>query len=158
MSETINKIKKTECILTIQLGRKPTIDEIAWELDQPVSKIAEVTKYMKSVTSLETPIGDEDDSTLGDFIEDTNTIDPEAATMQHLLASSLRTVVCTLPEREQLVIRLRFGLDDDTPLTLEEVGNIMGVTREQIRQIESSALRNLRRPSKRRYLEGYSAF
>lgn len=158
MSETINKVKKTEHILTTQLGRKPTIEEIAWELDEPVSKISEATKYMRSTTSLETPISDEDDSTLGDFIEDTNAVSPETAAIQNSLASSVKTIVCTLPDREQLVIRLRFGLDDDNPLTLEEVGNILGVTRERIRQIESSALRRLRQPNKRRYIEGYAAY
>lgn len=156
MSETINKIKKTERMLTTQLGRKPTIDEIAWELDQPISKISEAYSYIRTTTSLETPISDEDDSTLGDFIEDTHAINPEAATIQSLLTSSVKTVICTLPEREQLVIRLRFGLDDGNPKTLEEVSNIMGVTKERIRQIESSAIRRLRHPNKRRYLEGYA--
>ena len=152
MVETINKLIRVSRQLLQELGREPTPEEIAAELDMPVERVREILKISQEPVSLETPIGEEEDSHLGDFIQDDNVSVPAEAAAQTLLKEQLDEVLDTLTEREQKVLRLRFGMDDGRARTLEEVGKEFDVTRERIRQIEAKALRKLRHPSRSRKL------
>ena len=155
MVETINKLARVQRQLTQELNREPTDEEIAKKLGITVEKVREVYKISQDPVSLETPIGEEDDSHLGDFIKDERTMGPEEYATVEMLKEELRGVLATLTEREEKVLRLRFGLDDGQSRTLEEVGQIFGVTRERIRQIEAKALRKLRHPSRSRKLKDF---
>ncbi len=153
MGETINKIKKASSQLLHENGHEPTVEEISEYLNIPVDKICEAMRASQEPVSLETPIGEEEDSHLGDFIPDDSTLTPQEAAAQTLLKEQLDDVLSTLTPREAKVIRLRFGLDDGRPRTLEEVGDVFKVTRERIRQIEAKALRKLRHPSRSKKLK-----
>ena len=155
MVETINKLARVQRQLTQELNREPTDEEIAKKLGITVDKVREVYKISQDPVSLETPIGEEDDSHLGDFIRDERTMGPEEYATVEMLKEELKGVLSTLTEREEKVLRLRFGLDDGQCRTLEEVGQIFGVTREIIRQIEAKALRKLRHPSRSRKLKDF---
>lgn len=155
MVETINKLIRVSRQLLQELGREPTPEEIAAELDMPVERVREILKISQEPVSLETPIGEEEDSHLGDFIQDDNVPVPAEAAAQTLLKEQLDEVLDTLTEREQKVLRLRFGMNDGRARTLEEVGKEFDVTRERIRQIEAKALRKLRHPSRSRKLRDY---
>ena len=155
MVETINKLIRVSRQLLQELGREPTPEEIAEEMDMPVDRVREILKISQEPVSLETPIGEEEDSHLGDFIQDDNVTVPADAAAFTLLKEQLVEVLGTLTEREQKVLRLRFGLDDGRARTLEEVGKEFNVTRERIRQIEAKALRKLRHPSRSRKLKDY---
>ncbi|KKT55813.1 MAG: RNA polymerase sigma factor [Candidatus Collierbacteria bacterium GW2011_GWB1_45_35] len=155
MVETINKLIRTQRKLMQDLGREPTDDEVASELETTPEKVREILKIAQKTTSLETPIGDDEDSLLGDFIPDERQATPYEATSRQLMHENLEEALGSLTERESKVLRMRFGLAGDKPLTLEEVGKVFGVTRERIRQIESKALRKLRHPSRRRKLQDY---
>ena len=155
MVETINKLVRVSRQLLQELGRDPSPEEIAAEMDIPVEKVREISKIAQEPVSLETPIGEEEDSHLGDFIQDDNVPVPADAAAFTLLKEQLVEVLGTLTEREQKVLRLRFGLDDGRARTLEEVGKEFKVTRERIRQIEAKALRKLRHPSRSRKLKDY---
>ena len=155
MVETINKLIRVSRQLLQELGREPTPEEIAEEIDMSVDRVREILKISQEPVSLETPIGEEEDSHLGDFIQDDNVPVPADAAAFTLLKEQLVEVLGTLTEREQKVLRLRFGLDDGRARTLEEVGKEFNVTRERIRQIEAKALRKLRHPSRSRKLKDY---
>ena len=155
MVETINRLVRTQRQLVQKLGREATPEELAKELDMPVDRVREIMKISQDPVSLETPIGEEEDSHLGDFIQDDNVEVPADAATYTLLHEQLMEVLSTLTEREQKVLRLRFGLDDGRPRTLEEVGRQFNVTRERIRQIEAKALRKLRHPSRSKVLKDY---
>ena len=155
MVETINKLIRVSRQLLQELGREPTPEEIAEEMDMSVERVREILKISQEPVSLETPIGEEEDSHLGDFIQDDNVPVPADAAAFTLLKEQLIEVLGTLTEREQKVLRLRFGLDDGRARTLEEVGKEFNVTRERIRQIEAKALRKLRHPSRSRKLKDY---
>lgn len=155
MVETINKLIRVSRQLLQELGREPTPEEIAEEMKMPVDRVREILKISQEPVSLETPIGEEEDSHLGDFIQDDNVPVPADAAAFTLLKEQLIKVLGTLTEREQKVLRLRFGLDDGRARTLEEVGKEFNVTRERIRQIEAKALRKLRHPSRSRKLKDY---
>ena len=155
MVETINKLIRVSRQLLQELGREPTPEEIAEEMDMNVDRVREILKISQEPVSLETPIGEEEDSHLGDFIQDDNVPVPADAAAFTLLKEQLIEVLGTLTEREQKVLRLRFGLDDGRARTLEEVGKEFNVTRERIRQIEAKALRKLRHPSRSRKLKDY---
>ena len=155
MVETINKLIRVSRQLLQELGREPTPEEIAEEMDMPVDRVREILKISQEPVSLETPIGEEEDSHLGDFIQDDNVPVPAEAAAQTLLKEQLDEVLDTLTEREQKVLRLRFGMNDGRARTLEEVGKEFDVTRERIRQIEAKALRKLRHPSRSRKLRDY---
>lgn len=155
MVETINKVKKVQSQLLHQNGHEPTPDEIADELDLPVDKVREIMRVAQDPVSLETPIGEEEDSHLGDFIPDDGAPAPADAASHTMLREQLSDVLSTLTPREEKVLRLRFGLEDGRSRTLEEVGKEFNVTRERIRQIEAKALRKLRHPSRSRKLKDY---
>lgn len=155
MVETINKLIRVSRQLLQELGREPLPEEIAKEMDMPVERVREILKISQEPVSLETPIGEEEDSHLGDFIQDDNVPVPAEAAAQTLLKEQLDEVLDTLTEREQKVLRLRFGMNDGRARTLEEVGREFDVTRERIRQIEAKALRKLRHPSRSRKLRDY---
>ena len=155
MVETINKLIRVSRQLLQELGREPTPEEIAEEMDMPVDRVREILKISQEPVSLETPIGEEEDSHLGDFIQDDNVPVPADAAAFTLLKEQLVEVLSTLTDREQKVLRLRFGLDDGRARTLEEVGKEFNVTRERIRQIEAKALRKLRHPSRAKRLRDY---
>ena len=155
MVETINKLIRVSRQLLQELGREPLPEEIAKELDMPVERVREILKISQEPVSLETPIGEEEDRHLGDFIQDDNVPVPAEAAAQTLLKEQLDEVLDTLTEREQKVLRLRFGMNDGRARTLEEVGKEFDVTRERIRQIEAKALRKLRHPSRSRKLRDY---
>ncbi len=155
MVETINKLIRVSRQLLQELGREPSPEEIAAEMQMPVDRVREILKISQEPVSLETPIGEEEDSHLGDFIQDDNVPVPADAAAFTLLKEQLVEVLGTLTEREQKVLRLRFGLDDGRARTLEEVGTEFNVTRERIRQIEAKALRKLRHPSRSRKLKDY---
>ncbi|WP_337101624.1 RNA polymerase sigma factor RpoD [Paenibacillus sp. YIM B09110] len=155
MVETINKLIRVSRQLLQELGREPTPEEIAAEMELSTEKVREIMKIAQEPVSLETPIGEEDDSHLGDFIEDQEALAPADAAAYELLKEQLEDVLDTLTEREENVLRLRFGLDDGRTRTLEEVGKVFGVTRERIRQIEAKALRKLRHPSRSKRLKDF---
>ncbi len=155
MVETINRFKKISRRLSQELGRKPSEEEIAVEMEVTVDKFREIVKVAQEPISLETPIGKEDDSRLGDFIEDKDSETPVISVTNELLRQDINRVLKTLSQREQEVLQLRFGLDDGRQKTLEEVGQAFGVTRERIRQIEAKALRKLRHPNRNRTLREY---
>ena len=155
MVETINKLIRVSRQLLQELGREPTPQEIAAQMDMPVDRVREILKISQEPVSLETPIGEEEDSHLGDFIQDDNVPVPAEAAAFTLLKEQLDEVLSTLTDREQKVLKLRFGLDDGRARTLEEVGKEFNVTRERIRQIEAKALRKLRHPSRSRKLKDY---
>ena len=155
MVETINKLARVQRQLTQELNREPTDEEIAKKIGISVEKVREVYKISQDPVSLETPIGEEDDSHLGDFIKDERTMSPEEYATIEMLKEELSGVLLTLTEREEKVLRLRFGLDDGQCRTLEEVGQVFNVTRERIRQIEAKALRKLRHPSRSRKLKDF---
>ncbi|MET3682440.1 RNA polymerase primary sigma factor [Alkalibacillus flavidus] len=155
MVETINKLIRVQRQLLQDLGREPTPEEIAEEMDLTPDKVREILKIAQEPVSLETPIGEEDDSHLGDFIEDQEATSPSDHAAYELLKEQLEDVLDTLTDREENVLRLRFGLDDGRTRTLEEVGKVFGVTRERIRQIEAKALRKLRHPSRSKRLKDF---
>jgi len=155
MVETINKLIRIQRQLLQDLGREPTPEEIGAEMDLPPEKVREILKIAQEPVSLETPIGEEDDSHLGDFIEDQEATSPAEHAAYELLKEQLESVLDTLTDREENVLRLRFGLDDGRTRTLEEVGKVFGVTRERIRQIEAKALRKLRHPSRSKQLKDF---
>ena len=155
MVETINRLLRAQRQLVQDLGREPTLDELSEYMDLPVKRVREIQKISQEPVSLETPIGEEDDSHLGDFIQDDNMPVPMDAAAFSLLQEQLSEVLSSLTDREQKVLRLRFGLDDGRARTLEEVGKEFNVTRERIRQIEAKALRKLRHPSRSRKLKDY---
>ncbi|GEP18661.1 RNA polymerase sigma factor RpoD [Pediococcus argentinicus] len=155
MVETINKLIRIQRQLLQDLGREPMPEEIGAEMDMPTEKVREILKIAQEPVSLETPIGEEDDSHLGDFIEDQDATSPADHAAYELLKEQLEGVLDTLTDREENVLRLRFGLDDGRTRTLEEVGKVFGVTRERIRQIEAKALRKLRHPSRSKQLKDF---
>ena len=155
MVETINKLIRTSRHLLQKLGREPSPEELSQELEMPIEKVMEIQKIAQDPVSLETPIGEEDDSHLGDFIQDDDSPAPQDAAAYTLLKEQLEEVMSTLTPREAKVLRLRFGLDDGKARTLEEVGKEFDVTRERIRQIEAKALRKLRHPSRSKKLKDY---
>ena len=155
MIETINKLIRTSRALVQELGREPTSEEIARRMDIPVSKVRKVLKIAQEPISLETPIGEEEDSHLGDFIEDKNAILPIDAAIQSNLRETTTRVLASLTPREERVLRMRFGIGMNTDHTLEEVGQQFSVTRERIRQIEAKALRKLKHPSRSRKLRSF---
>ena len=155
MVETINKLIRVQRQLLQDLGREPSPEEIGEEMDLPAEKVREILKIAQEPVSLETPIGEEDDSHLGDFIEDADAQSPADHAAYELLKEQLEDVLDTLTDREENVLRLRFGLDDGRTRTLEEVGKVFGVTRERIRQIEAKALRKLRHPSRSKRLKDF---
>ncbi|MFD1471251.1 RNA polymerase sigma factor RpoD [Companilactobacillus mishanensis] len=155
MVETINKLIRIQRQLLQDLGREPLPEEIGAEMDMPTTKVRDILKIAQEPVSLETPIGEEDDSHLGDFIEDSDATSPEDHASYELLKEQLENVLDTLTDREENVLRLRFGLDDGRTRTLEEVGKVFGVTRERIRQIEAKALRKLRHPSRSKQLKDF---
>ncbi|MGC2723181.1 MAG: RNA polymerase sigma factor RpoD, partial [Candidatus Acidiferrales bacterium] len=155
MIETINKLVRTQRQLVQELGREPTSEEIAKRMDIPVAKVRKILKIAQEPISLETPIGEEEDSHLGDFIEDKAVVSPSDAVINLSLKEQTSSVLKTLTPREEKVIKMRFGLDDGSEHTLEEVGQSFAVTRERIRQIEAKALRKLRHPSRSRKLRAF---
>ena len=155
MVETINRLSRFQRQLTLELNREPTEEELAKKMHLSLDIVREVIKIAQEPVSLETPIGEEDDSHLGDFVKDERTMSPEEYTVHELLKDEISDVLLTLTEREEQVLRLRFGLDDGCCKTLEEVGQMFGVTRERIRQIEAKALRKLRHPSRSRKLKDF---
>ncbi|MFC1517157.1 RNA polymerase sigma factor RpoD [Candidatus Margulisiibacteriota bacterium] len=155
MVETINKLRKVSRNLLQKMGRKPTEEEISDKSDIPLDKVREIIKVAQVPLSLEMPVGDEDSSRLGDFVEDRTVDIPDDQVVRDLLREDLDRVMGTLTERENMVLRLRFGLDDGRPRTLEEVGRVYEVTRERIRQIEAKALRKLRHPTRNKKLREY---
>ena len=153
MVETINKVKKTSNMLLHRDGKDPTPEDIAAELGMPIDKVRDILRISQEPVSLETPIGEEEDSHLGDFIPDEDALSPADAAAMTFLKTKVNEVLSTLTPREAEVLRLRFGLKDGTPQTLEEVGKAFNVTRERIRQIEAKALRKLRHPSRSKHLK-----
>lgn len=155
MVETIYKVKKITRVLMQEFGRRPTEQEVSDRAEIPIENIVAIRKYSQIPLSLEMPIGDEESSQLGDFIEDKNFDAPEDVTMRNILREELLRSMDILTEREQMILKLRFGFDDGRPRTLEEVGKVYNVTRERIRQIEEKALRKLRHPARRGRLDSY---
>ncbi len=155
MVETINKLKRIQRQLTLELNREPTEEELSKKMGIPEDKVREIIKISMDPLSLETPIGEEEDSHLGDFVQDKTSLSPEEYAINEVLKDEIAEVLLTLTEREEQVLKLRFGLEDGTCRTLEEVGTIFGVTRERIRQIEAKALRKLRHPSRSKKLKDY---
>jgi RNA polymerase primary sigma factor len=155
MIETINKLIRTSRYLVQELGREPTPEEIAEKMELPLDKVRKVLKIAKEPISLETPIGEEEDSSLGDFIEDKNAVSPSELVINVNLADQTRRVLATLTPREEKVLRMRFGIGESSDHTLEEVGQDFSVTRERIRQIEAKALRKLRHPSRSKRLKAF---
>lgn len=155
MVETIYKVKKVSRILMQTLGRRPTDEEVAAETELPLENIIAIRKYSQVPLSLEMPVGDEDSSQLGDFIEDKNFDSPDNLTLHSILREELLASMKILTEREQMIVKLRFGFDDGRPRTLEEVGKVYNVTRERIRQIEEKALRKLQHPLRKNRLESF---
>jgi RNA polymerase primary sigma factor len=155
MIETINKVVRSSRYLVQQLGREPTPEEIAQKMEMPLDKVRNVLRIVKEPVSLETPIGDEEESSLGDFVEDRQTVSPSDAAVYTSLEEQTRKVLATLTPREEQILRMRFGIGEKSDYTLEEVGQRFAVTRERIRQIEAKALRKLRHPSRARSIESF---
>jgi RNA polymerase, sigma 70 subunit, RpoD len=155
MIETINKLLRISRTLVQELGREPTPEEIAKKAGMPADKVRKILRTSQDPVSLETPIGSDEESHLGDFIEDKSVLSPEQHMLKQALRLQLDEVLSTLSEREEQVLRYRFGLEDDTEHTLEQVGKRFGVTRERIRQIEAKALRKLRHPHRAKYLKPF---
>jgi RNA polymerase primary sigma factor len=155
MIETINKLVRAQRFLVQMLGREPTPEELSEKMELPVDKVRMVLKIAKEPISLETPVGEEEDSHLGDFIEDKNAVSPQEAIVIHSLAENTRKMLATLTPREEQVLKMRFGIGEKANHTLEEVGQDFEVTRERIRQIEAKALRKLRHPSRSRLLKSF---
>jgi RNA polymerase primary sigma factor len=155
MIETINKLIRTQRQLLQELFREPTAEEISEKMDLPVDKVRKVLRIAKEPISLETPIGEDEDSSLGDFIPDTTSLSPAESTVNKNLGSTTRKVLATLTPREEKVLRMRFGIGEKSDHTLEEVGQDFDVTRERIRQIEAKALRKLRHPSRAKLLKTF---
>jgi len=155
MVETINKMSKMQRKLTLELGCEPTVDQLAEKLDMPAAKVMEIMQIAREPASLETPIGEEDDSTLGDFVKDTNAVTPEGNVERVMLREHIDDLLDDLKDREKQVVIMRFGLEDGHPRTLEEVGKEFNVTRERIRQIEAKALRKLRNPSRSKRIRDF---
>src|SRR5690606_30517868 len=155
MIETINKLIRTSRYLVQELGREPTPEEIAERMEMPLEKVRKVVKIAKEPTSLETPIGEEQNSSLGDFIDDKNAVSPVEAVITNNLELQTRRVLKTLTPREEKVLRMRFGIGEKSDHTLEEVGQDFDVTRERIRQIEAKALRKLRHPTRAKQLKPF---
>jgi len=155
MTETINKFIRVSRVLVQETGREPTPEEIASRMRMPVDKVRAILKIAQEPISLQTPIGDEGDTHFGDFIEDKRAVSPASATAYAMLKEQMDDVLDTLTEREKKVLRLRFGIGDGYPRTLEEVGEIFNVTRERVRQIEAKALRKLRHPTRSRKLRNF---
>ena len=155
MVEVINKVTRCNRKLVQELGREPTMEEIAEDLHIPLEKVIEATRTSADTLSLDTPVGDEEDTTIGSFVEDDNTPGPADATSNTLLAEALEEILQTLTEREAEVLRMRFGMFDGRTHTLEEVGQIFGVTQERIRQIENKAIRKLRHPSRAKKIKDF---
>jgi RNA polymerase primary sigma factor len=155
MVESINKLHRASRRLAQEYGREPTIEEISREMEITPQKIEEIIKISQEPVSLETPIGEEEDSSLSDFVEDRSTVPPSDIATHQLLKEQINNVLSTLTPREQKVLKLRFGLEDGRSRTLEEVGMEFHVTRERIRQIEAKALRRLRHPSRSKKLKDY---
>jgi len=155
MIETINKIVRTSRQILSEKGREPTPEELAKKLTMPLDKVRKVLKISKEPVSLETPVGDEEDSSLGDFIEDTNALQPLDFSIKSNLSESTTKILATLTPREERVLRMRFGIGMNTDHTLEEVGLQFSVTRERIRQIEAKALRKLKHPSRSKHLKSF---
>ena len=155
MIETLNKLVRTTRALVQQLGREPSPEEIAEKMDLPVEKVRKVQKLAKEPLSLDTPVGEEEDAHLGDFIEDKNAVIPVDAAIQANLKETVTRVLASLTPREERVLRMRFGIGMNTDHTLEEVGQQFSVTRERIRQIEAKALRKLKHPSRSRKMRSF---
>jgi RNA polymerase primary sigma factor len=155
MIETINKFFRASRHLVQETGREPTPEEVAQVMKMPVEKVKGILKIAQEPISLQTPIGDEGDTSFGDFIEDKSAVSPANATAYSMLKEQMDDVLLTLTEREEKVLRLRFGIGDGYPRTLEEVGHIFNVTRERVRQIEAKALRKLRHPTRSRKLKNF---
>ncbi len=155
MVETINKLARIQRQMTLELDREPSEEELAKKMGVPVEKIRDIAKISQEPVSLETPIGEEEDSHLGDFVPDERNLSPEEYATNEMLKDEIGSVLETLTEREEKVVKLRFGLEDGRSRTLEEVGQMFGVTRERIRQIEAKALRKLRHPSRAKKLKDY---
>jgi RNA polymerase primary sigma factor len=155
MVEAMNRVKRVQRQMHQDLEREPSVEELAAEVDLPLDRVREILRISQDPLSLDSPVGEEDESNLGDFIEDQNAIAPIDAAARHLLTSAVSEVLHELTEREQEVVRLRFGLDDGRPRTLEEVGRSFGVTRERIRQIEAKTLAKLRHPHRSDRLRDY---
>jgi RNA polymerase primary sigma factor len=155
MVEIISKLYKTVRCLAQEYGREPNCEEIGIAMDIPSEKVSEIMRLSKMPLSLEAPIGEDGDSDLGDFVEDRSTMPPAEAASRELLKAQLSKMLSELTDRERSVLLLRFGLEDDRPRTLEEIGKEFNVTRERIRQIEAKALRKLRHPSRSRKLRDY---
>jgi RNA polymerase primary sigma factor len=155
MVETINKLLRVTRLLVQRLGREPGPEEIAEQMEMPLDKVQKVLKIVKEPISLETPIGDEEESSLGDFVEDELAPSPVEAAIQGNLGEQTRKVLATLTPREEQILRMRFGIGQKSDYTLEEVGKQFAVTRERIRQIEAKALRKLRQTGRSRNLEGF---
>jgi RNA polymerase primary sigma factor len=155
MTETINRLVRVSRALVQETGREPTPEEIARHMGMSVEKVRGVLKIAQEPISLQTPVGDEGDTHFGDFIEDKRALSPASATAYSMLKEQMDTVLATLTEREKQVLRLRFGIGDGYPRTLEEVGTIFNVTRERVRQIEAKALRKLRHPIRSRKLRNF---
>jgi RNA polymerase primary sigma factor len=155
MVETVNKLLRVTRLLVQRLGREPGPEEIAEHMEMPLDKLQKVLKLVKEPLSLETPLGDEEESTLGDFVEDELAPSPVEAALRGNLGEVTRTVLATLTPREEQILRMRFGIGLKTDCTLEEVGKVFAVSRERIRQIEAKALRKLRQTGRSRKLEGF---
>jgi len=155
MTETINKLIRVSRALVQENGKEPTPEEIAREMHMSAEKVQGILKIAQEHISLQTPIGDEGDTHFGDFIEDKTAISPDDATVHSMLRDQVGDVLSTLTEREKKVLRLRFGIGDGYPRTLEEVGSIFNVTRERVRQIEAKALKKLRHPTRSRKLKNF---
>ncbi|MCD8207771.1 MAG: RNA polymerase sigma factor RpoD [Bacteroidales bacterium] len=155
MTEIVNRVMRVSRQLSQEIGHDPSPSEIAWELDMSEDKVQEILEIAQKTMSLDTPVGDEEDTNLGDFVQDENALDPAEATNSTLMREQLLEVLSTLAPREEKVLRLRYGLDDGRARTLEEVGREFGVTRERVRQIEAKALRKLRHPTRARKLEDF---
>jgi RNA polymerase primary sigma factor len=155
MIETINKLVRAQRHLVQTLGREPTPEELAEKMELPLDKVRQVLKIAKEPISLETPVGEDEDSSLSDFIEDKSAVSPQDAVVGQNLAAQTREVLATLSPREERVLKMRFGIGERSNHTLEEVGQDFEVTRERIRQIEAKALRKLRHPSRSKLLKGF---